>query len=516
MTIPRGCHAPTEAIGSERILFPERTPMPGKVTLSVTQGPFKDRVFTFEQHDTFVLGRSPDCHASLPDDDPTVSRHHFVLEVNPPHLRLRDLGSLNGTYVNDVQYGGRDPEETPEAVAHRRCPEVDIGDGDCIQAGDTILKVKVELPKVCTECGAELDPPEVTGDGRDLCGACLERMEAGNDGAEASRLMLCKQCGKEFSPEVMGEVGADYLCESCRKSLESNPILGLVRGLVAKFKRDARIGKAEIPGYRVGEMLGPGGMGAVYRAWRENDGTEVALKIMLSKVPVYEDARGVFLREIEVTRSLRHPNIVALYEYGSVGGGFYFVMEYCPGGNVETLMKERGGVLTVDQAMPIMLQVLEGLAFAHERGFVHRDLNPKNVLLTAQVGGVAKISDMGLAKNFQKAGFSGLTVTGITVGSPPLIPREQLLNFKYVRPVSDIWSIGAVLYHMLTGKIPYEAKEGQSPIDVVFEGRIIPIRNRYVKLPRKLCRVVDKALAVKPEERFETAREFRDALLECE
>ncbi len=489
--------------------------MPGKVTLSVTQGPFKDRVFTFEQPDTFILGRSPDCGASLPDDDPTVSRHHFVLEINPPQARIRDLGSLNGTYVNDVQYGGRDPEETPESVAHGRYPDVEVKDGDCIQAGETVINVKMELPKVCEECGAVLDPQGVTGDGRDLCGACLKGTEAGSDRPAASGFMLCKQCGKEVSAEVMGQVGADYLCESCRKSLESNPILGLVRGLAAKFKRDVRIGKAEIPGYRVREMLGPGGMGAVYRALRENDGTEVALKIMLSKVPVYEDARGVFLREIEVTRSLRHPNIVALYEYGAVGSGFYFVMEYCPGGNVETLMKDRGGVLTVDEAMPIMLQVLDGLAFAHERGFVHRDLNPKNVLLTAKVGGFAKISDMGLAKNFQKAGFSGLTVTGITVGSPPLIPREQLLNFKYVKPVSDIWSIGAVLYHMLTGKIPYETKEGQSPIDVVFEGRIIPIRDRRVKLPRKLSRVVDKALAVKPEDRFETAWELRDALLEC-
>lgn len=502
----------------QRTLVPERSLMPGKVTLNVIRGPFKDRVFTFEEHDAFVFGRSPDLPAGLSDDDPTISRYHFILEVNPPLARIRDLGSLNGTYVNDLKYGGRDPEETPEAAADRMYPEVDLEDGDCIQAGETAITVKIDPPRLCTGCGSALadaeNPTDATGDGANLCASCIERVESGIGPPWASGPPLCKQCGKDVSSEVRGMPAGDYTCESCRKSLESNPILGLLGGLVARFRRNGKVGRAEIPGYRVGEMLGPGGMGAVYRARREIDGSEVALKIMLSKVPVYEDARAVFLREIEVTKSLRHPNIVALYEYGAVGRGFYFVMEYCPGGNVETLMKERGGMLSVDEAMPIMLQVLEGLSFAHELGFVHRDLNPKNVLLTAKIGGVAKISDMGLAKNFQKAGFSGLTVTGITVGSPPLIPREQLLNFKYVRPVSDIWSIGAVLYHMLTGKIPYETKEGQSPIDVVFEGRIIPIRDRRVKLPRKLSHAVDKALAGRPEDRFQTALEFRDALLE--
>lgn len=489
-----------------------------KVILNVTHGPFKDRVFVFEEHDTFVFGRSADCHAGLSDEDPTISRYHFVLEVSPPHARIRDLGSLNGTYVNDLKYGGREPDETADAVAERTYPEVDLKDGDCIQAGKTVLTVKVEIEKHCERCGTMLGgtrvPAEAEDQGANLCAQCRKEWEAGTGLSSALEPLSCKQCGSKVSVEVTNLSRGDYVCESCRKNMESNPVLGLLGGLLAKFKRNGKVGKAEIAGYQVGEMLGPGGMGAVYRAQREKDGSEVALKIMLSKVPVYEDARAVFLREIEVTRSLRHPNIVALYEFGAVGGGFYFVMEYCPGGNVETLMKERGGVLSIDEAMPIMLQALEGLSFAHERGFVHRDLNPKNLLLTARVGGVAKISDMGLAKNFQKAGFSGLTVTGITVGSPPLIPREQLLNFKYVKPVSDIWSIGAVLYHMFTGKIPYETKEGQSPIDVVFEGRIIPIRDRRVKLPRKLFQVIDKALAVRPENRFQTAAEFREALLE--
>ena len=180
-------------------------------------------------------------------------------------------------------------------------------------------------------------------------------------------------------------------------------------------------------------------MGAVYLARRESDGARVAIKVMLSKVKVYDDAREVFRREIDVTLRLSHENIVALFDHGSAEELFYFVMEYCAGGSVEALMNERGGRLSIAEARPIIFQALDGLCYAHEQGFVHRDLNPKNILLTAKEGGSAKIADLGLAKNFQQSGFSGMTVTGVTLGNPNLMPREQLLNFKHVKPVSDVW-----------------------------------------------------------------------------
>ena len=93
--------------------------MPARVSLRVTSGPIAGRVFAFDAHDTFLFGRAPDCHAQLAEDDTTASRHHFLLEVNPPVARLRDLGSLNGTHVNGRRHGGRDPHETPEQGALR-------------------------------------------------------------------------------------------------------------------------------------------------------------------------------------------------------------------------------------------------------------------------------------------------------------------------------------------------------------------------------------------------------------
>lgn len=490
--------------------------MPGRVVIEVVEGPIKSKVFTFEEHDTFVFGRDPDCHAQLSDDDSTASRHHFVLEVNPPDACVRDLGSLNGTYVNGVKHGGREGHETPEDAAGRHFPEVNVKHGDQIRVGETVFSVMVDLPAFCSRCGVSIPESFKIAcrfeDGVYTCPQCVDNEKKGLSPQKAQEPIRCKQCSKDVSKEIGPGRQGDYICESCRDKVQSNPIQGLLAGFLNKFRRPDDPEKAKFPGYEVGEMLGEGGMGSVYLARREKDGAKVAIKVMLSKVAVDDDARAGFKREIDVTQSLRHPNIVDLYEHGSAGAGFYFVMEYCPGGSVDSLMEQKGGNLTVDEARPIILQALEGLAFAHEKGFVHRDLKPGNILLTSKRGGIAKIADFGLAKNFQKAGFSGMTVTGAVAGTAVFMPKEQLLDFKYVKPVSDVWSMAATLYTMLTGYLCYDIQRGQSPMEVVLKGRIIPIRDRDPHLPKKLTTVIDRALAVEDVDRYQTAGEFRDAL----
>jgi serine/threonine protein kinase len=160
------------------------------------------------------------------------------------------------------------------------------------------------------------------------------------------------------------------------------------------------------------------------------------------------------------------------------------------------------------EAAPIMLQALEGLAYAHQKGFVHRDLKPQNILLTARERGVAKVSDFGLAKNFQKAGFSGMTATGSVAGTYPFMAREQVTNFKYVKPVSDVWSMGATLYFMLTGEFPRDFRRGQDPMEVILRGNIVSIRKRDSSIPRNVAEVIDRAVADKDRERYQTAAEF--------
>jgi serine/threonine protein kinase len=324
--------------------------------------------------------------------------------------------------------------------------------------------------------------------------------------------MRCSQCGKDVAAEVGPGRWGDYACQSCQTEALSDPAAALVKEMLSRAGSPATPSPSDLSVYELGKKLGEGGMGAVYLARRKRDCAQVALKVMLAKVAVNEYLRQKFLLEIEITRDLRHPNIIELFDYGSAGSGFYFAMELCTGGSVDGLMARRGGKLSLAEAGPIILQVLEGLSFAHDGGFVHRDIKPQNILLTAERSGVAKLADFGLAKNWQKAGLSGMTATGEAAGTPYFMPREQLTNFKYVKPVSDVWSIGSTLYHMLTGDYPRNFQRGQDPMEVILRGGVTPILNRDSNIPKRVAEVSDRSLADNVKARYQTAAEFREAL----
>jgi len=483
--------------------------MPGRVTLRVMEGPIRGQVFAFSEHDTFLFGRGLDCHARLPESDPTASRHHFLLEVNPPDARLRDLGSLNGTYVNDARHGGRAGGETAEAAARRSFPAVDLGHDDRIRVGETVFQVEVALPVSCDACGQALGlaPPAEAAGGR-RCAAC-QRKAAAPPRAEPIR---CTSCGKDAAAEAGPARRGAYLCQACQAQARRDPAPLLLRLLAARGAgRQAPAGPA-IPGYAIERLLGTGGMGAVYAARRLADGASVAIKVLLARVAVDAEARQKFQREIEVTQSLRHPNLVALLDHGSAGSGFYFAMELCPGGGVDGLLQRRGGRLPVAEALAIVLQALKGLIHAHNRGFVHRDLKPQNLLLTAPEGGTAKIADFGMAKSWQKAGLSGMTALGTAGGTLAFMPREQLTNFREVKPASDVFSMGATLYFLLTGEPPRDFPPGRDPMEVILRDGTIPIRQRRPDLPAPLAEVLERALADRPTDRYPTAIPFYQAL----
>jgi len=417
------------------------------VSLSVTKGPAKGKVFTFTEHDTFLFGRMPDCHATFPDDT-QVSRHHFILEACPPKASLRDLGSLNGTYVNGKRWGGRKKDETPEEGAKHQFPVVDLKDGDKITVGQTELSVTIEHSAAQPAVHAGIQPGELS----------------------------------ELSPEQLFHL---------------------------VFGGEKEKGLLEIPGFVAEKELGRGGFGAVYQARRKKDGPRVAIKVMLSQADATEDAVQRFKREMEVNRQLDHPNIVRFIESGSHKGAFYFVMELCDGGSLMDLYNKNRSPLTPEQLMPHALKALEGLAFAHSKGFVHRDLKPGNILIHR---GVARVADFGMSKSFQMAGLSGMSMTGKTAGTPVFMPPEQIINFKYVKPVSDVFSFAATMYFLLTGAFPFDFSSKRDPMDVILNDDVVPIRKRLASLPKPLAVAIDRAVTKKHKDRFLDAGEFLAAL----
>lgn len=446
--------------------------MINSIYVNVLNGSMKGKTFTFVEHDTFLFGRLEECRCNLPDD-PLLSRVHFIIEMNPPDARIRDFGSLNGTYVNEIQIGRREKGETPGQGQKRKYPEVDLKDGDTIRAGATVLSVKIERE-------------------------------------DATGPVICAQCGKDVAGEIGGRQIGSYICQDCRQNLAMDPAK-VLRDMLAKMEGNPaqKEGLPVIAGYRIKRRIGIGGYGAVYLAESEKDARRVAIKVMLARVAVDDQARTKFSREIELLTGLQHENVVAVYDSGSAGSAFYIVMEHCPGGSVADYMEAQGGKLTPSVALPIMQQALQGLAYVHHLNLVHRDLKPQNILMAGSPSvPIAKIADLGLAKNFERAGLSGHTMTGVYAGTPIYMPKEQLTEYKYVKPVSDVWSLGASFYHMLTGFTPRDFPKGYDPLEIILKGEIVPIRLRDPCIPAGLADILDRSIQGNPRDRYSDAAEM--------
>jgi serine/threonine protein kinase len=267
---------------------------------------------------------------------------------------------------------------------------------------------------------------------------------------------------------------------------------------------------SDIAGCRLGPQLGRGGMGAVFLLEPPDDGPPIALKVMLPDFEVDDLAARTFLREVDNTRAVHHPNVVEFRGGGVADGTLFLLLEYCSGGSVDRRMTERGGVLDPAEAVAIVRGALEGLQHAHtDRGLVHRDVKPQNILLA---GDVAKLADLGLAKAFDTAGLSGLTRTGMIGGTLAFMPRDQVVDYKYARPAVDVWAMAASLYYMVSGRSPRDFPPGADPVAVVLSRPAVPLRERSGAVPAELASVVDTALADESGLAFPTARELSDAL----
>lgn len=262
--------------------------------------------------------------------------------------------------------------------------------------------------------------------------------------------------------------------------------------------------------YELGPPIGFGEHSVVYSAVHRLLQRKAAVKIVALTDSLGEKR---FAREARLTGSLEHPNIVEVYEVGRLEDGRPFLaMEYLEGETLEQRLRHRGGTLDIAEAMSIGQALLNGLAAAHEKQIVHRDLRPPNVFL-AQVRGeeVLKILDFGVSRQFGDASDSTLTAPGTLVGGMHYLAPEQLYEDGVVDHRTDLYATGVLLYQLLTGKLPFGAKGPALLIDIVEKTPEPPSRYR-AGLPADVDRVVMTALAKDPAKRFQSAEAMSEAL----
>jgi serine/threonine-protein kinase len=261
--------------------------------------------------------------------------------------------------------------------------------------------------------------------------------------------------------------------------------------------------------YELEELVGTGGMSSVYRARDRLLERHVALKILHPHHSSDEDFVQRFRKEARLVAQLSHPNIVTVIDRGDDGGRQFIVFEYVEGENLKEVVT-REGPLPLRRVLELALQIGRGLAFAHSQGLVHRDVKPQNVLMNGD--DQAKVTDFGIARSIDVD--VGVTQTGTVLGTSAYIAPEQASGGD-ITPQTDVYSLGVVLYELLTGEVPFP---GESFVAVAMKHINDPpptLLERRPDTPPRLAAAVDRALAKEPGERFGSMDDFVAELSAC-
>lgn len=488
-----------------------------RILLLVVEGPHAGQKFEFCERETFIVGRGPSAHFRLPQKDPFFSRTHFLIDVNPPLCRLIDLNSSNGTFVNG-----------------KRTRETNLFDGDLIQAGDTTFQVSIDaksqqsktmivagplkerlnhLPKSGTAAvgiPVQSQPPlqAVHQPKRETV---REPLVAALTGPKTPQ--LASQAQPKRDPGDVLRASTVLVADADR--VASAPCGASQSDLNPKVTGQAPLneGPPAIPGFAPLEQIGAGAMGVVYRTRRLSDGVLAAVKTIQPATVGSREDYDRFLREASILKSLAHPHIVRYFEQGTAGDVLYFVTEYVPGADARRLLLQQGP-MAADRAINIICQTLEALQYAHECGYVHRDVKPANLLVDTSSGcDMVKLADFGLARIYHSSKLSGLTQLGTLGGTVPFMPPEQITDYRRVRPASDQYAAAATLYYLLTGKTLYEFPDDlASQLGMILSEEPVPIARRRSDLPPALCVAIHRALSRDTSGRYASCAEFRIAL----
>jgi len=266
--------------------------------------------------------------------------------------------------------------------------------------------------------------------------------------------------------------------------------------------------------YRIERRLGEGGMATVYLAEDVKHDRKVALKVLRPELAAVLGADR-FVQEIKTTAQLQHPHILPLYDSGSTttlnGGGtelLYYVMPYIQGETLRAKL-DREVQLGIDEAVKITTEVADALQYAHEHGVIHRDIKPENILLH---DGRVMVADFGIALAVSAAGGGRMTETGLSLGTPHYMSPEQATADRHITNRSDIFSLGSVLFEMLTGELPHTGSSAQAIIFKIVSDEARPVRELRKAVPPHVAAAVAKAVEKLPADRFENAKAFADAL----
>jgi eukaryotic-like serine/threonine-protein kinase len=283
---------------------------------------------------------------------------------------------------------------------------------------------------------------------------------------------------------------------------------------------DPLIGRDLLNGqFQIIRKIGTGGMGAVYEAAQPSVNGKVAVKILHAKLANRKDLVSRFHREAAAMSHLTHPNTVKVLVYGEdeKDGLLYIVMEYLDGKNLNQTVRAEGP-LPAERAIPLLVQSCHALQEAHEKGIIHRDLKPENIFVCNHGGmkDYVKVLDFGLAKVTEREMRPGsmiLTQEGMVFGTPEFMSPEQAQG-KTLDARSDIYSLAVILYEVLTGKLPFDAKSPMEYIQLHVQKEPIPLSQRVPgkAFPAALDAVIAKALSKNRDDRYQTAAEFAQAL----
>ncbi len=260
--------------------------------------------------------------------------------------------------------------------------------------------------------------------------------------------------------------------------------------------------------YQIIKSIGEGGMANVYLAYDTILDRNVAVKILRGDLATDEKFVRRFQREALAASSLNHPNIVEVYDVGEDNGDYYIVMEYIEGKHLKDLLKKRGK-LTTTEVIDIMLQITDGMSVAHDSYIIHRDIKPQNIMILEN--GLVKITDFGIAMAMNA---TQLTQTNSVMGSVHYIPPEQASG-KGSSLQSDIYSMGILMYELLTGNLPYR---GENAVEIALKHLKEPIPNikeELPNIPNSIVNIITKATAKNPKNRYADAREMHEDLKTC-